>query len=169
MIPTEHVCSPDRGYGYSACYVRSSGAVYSGYDSVYDSYGQADYWWLRSPDRDDFYIALYVFPDGDISSDYNRNINDSYGSLRFSASASIHIWSLLVVMSIVMAVTMCTIPTKLYSPHTVISDNFPYCVGSSGWVDNGISYSYGNLSCTLRCNSYMNVILKHTGFMHSEI
>ena len=41
--------------------------------------GQADYWWLRSPDFDDFYIAIYVFPNGDISSDYSRNISDSYG------------------------------------------------------------------------------------------
>lgn len=49
------------------------GDVYYGSQVIDFSYGQS------SPDLDDFYIALYVLPDGDISSDYSRNIGDSYG------------------------------------------------------------------------------------------
>lgn len=67
------ICSPYvDGNDYHAYLVDPDGDV----DYVvvrWDSCGR------NSPDFNDFYIALYVLPDGDISSDYSRNINDSYG------------------------------------------------------------------------------------------
>ena len=86
-IPTEHVRSPDRGYGYSACYVRSSGDVYSGYDSVYDSYGQADYWWLRSPclEHDRKNAGYFIFSTGHVFGNWEVTVTDSYGINKLSA------------------------------------------------------------------------------------
>ena len=45
--------------------------------------GQADYWWLRSPDHGGYYdyIAYVVYPDGGVDYDVNFdwNVKNSYG------------------------------------------------------------------------------------------
>ena len=65
--------SPCRSGIDGAFYIIPDGDVYYGSQVIDFSCGR------DSPDFNDFYIALYVLPDGDISSDYSRNINDSYG------------------------------------------------------------------------------------------
>ena len=41
--------------------------------------GQADYWWLRSPDRAYDNGAYYVYPDGNVDNNHHSNVTDSYG------------------------------------------------------------------------------------------
>ena len=82
MIPTEFR-SPDLGHGsgYYAYCVGSSGAVVDYVGAVY-SYGQADYWWLRSPGIDNLWDPFcYVENYGTISAwcDYGEQYQNSYG------------------------------------------------------------------------------------------
>ena len=49
-----------------------------GYD-VSVSYGQADYWWLRSPSSISDNGAFYVKSDGDVA--FNSGIGSSYGRI----------------------------------------------------------------------------------------
>ena len=76
--------SPYRSGIGGAYDVIPDGDVYYGSQVIDFSYGQSspdlDDFYM---DLDDFYIALYVLPDSDISSDYSRNIGDSYGFFYF--------------------------------------------------------------------------------------
>ena len=66
-----------RSYAYL---VGSDGDVDSGND-VYDSYGQADYWWLRSPYPYHNNLSWLVSPDGSVYYyDYVNSVYNSYGS-----------------------------------------------------------------------------------------
>ena len=50
--------------------------------NVHNSYGQADYWWLRSPYVNDYGVAYIVYPGGDVGNYYSSGyyvIWDSYG------------------------------------------------------------------------------------------
>ena len=64
LIPTELIYSPDYGGNGGRFYVSKTGSANSSYDfGMYSSYGQADYWWLRSPgdfgdDDNAFYVDL---------------------------------------------------------------------------------------------------------------
>ena len=67
-FPTGEVCSPclvTDYYDNVGVYHVGSDGYLSGVWNVDSFYGQADYWWLRSPD-DNNGGAYYVFPDGNI-------------------------------------------------------------------------------------------------------
>ena len=75
--------SPVTGNGSVSWLIGPDGIVvyYIG-DEVWNSYGQADYWWLRSPNIYDTGDACYVSTRGSVDNDYNSNgVRISFGRL----------------------------------------------------------------------------------------
>ena len=71
-----NIHSPYTDYTGYACFVNSYGS--GDYDAWEESYGQADYWWLRSPDTDVNDDAYWVVSSGSVG--FGDGVNyDSYG------------------------------------------------------------------------------------------
>ena len=60
----------------------SSGGIYVNYGDYYvgNSYGQPDYWWLRSPHTNGSSHAYYVYLNGYINYDDYYDYGDVYNS-----------------------------------------------------------------------------------------
>ena len=75
-----NIHSPYTDYTGYACFVNSYGS--GEYDAWEDSYGQADYWWLRSPEIDGprHEYIIYLTGNAGSGSEYDYHVNNSYGN-----------------------------------------------------------------------------------------
>ena len=80
QVPTDKTYSPVTIMDYISCIISSSGQEHSTELNIFNSYGQADYWWLRSPRSGGTGYTFHVRSNGGVDVNFDHGVVYSYGN-----------------------------------------------------------------------------------------